>query len=677
MSDKTKRRVETSLSAIFALSLVLVAFVLMFSGGSATARQIATLKILDGQVEVRHDGESARTARDGESLREGDVVETLLDGRAAIEYFDGSVTRLDFDTTLELRSLESPDPEAGPKLIEISQREGNTYNRVVESTDPASRFAIQTPTATASVDGTVYAVMVNDDGSTTIATLEGLVTASATSGVVDVPAGKMVIVDTRGSVGALLDIPDTLLNSDWLTFNRCAVERLDACLPPDRAAPEGSEDESGGGSPGPRSVPPDEPVEGPSADDGARPPGRNQQPDAEFTASPRFGPAPLRVDFIDTSADPDGDSLSRMWYFGDGTSQNGGSTPMHVYDRQGHYAVTLVVTDPSGASDTRTRVISVGARADHRAPRVRITSRPENPTYARDARFRFRSSEPGTGFICTLDGDRQPCGPAIPVRIGNDVTSSVDYTNLATGRHSFTVWMTDASGNTGSDSFSWTILARARFDHIVISPSSAPIDLGDAQNYTAEAFDRNGDSLGNVTADTNFSIRPSGSCSGNTCTPTSAGTHTVVGKYHGDTDTATLIVSASSRCPNYALSFHRRPPSVIDAGHRFNVQIRVEVLSGGDPDGPLAISLSGAPFSSGETSEIWSGNGTVVFNALRVDQPGSYEVIATAHCTRPPDPAAVRVTEHRGGGAAMDAGLMPVLPALEAIRRRLRSRRAP
>ena len=672
MSDKAKRRVEASLSAMFVLALFLVAAVLMFSGGSATARQIATLRILDGSVQVRHESGSVQLAKEGESLRAGDVLETGTDGRAAIEYFDGSVSRLDFDTTFVLESLETIDDEDDSRLIELSQLDGNSYNRVVELADPASRFAIRTPTATTSVRGTVYAVLVNEDGSTTIATLEGRVSASADAGALDIPEGKMVVVGVGGSVGPLLDIPEGLLNSEWISFNRCALDAAAGCEPPESDGP-GPEGEPGDEPGRPRPAPDGGNIGGPTIDGDAVPPGINRQPDAGFIASPGFGPAPLRVDFTDTSVDPDGDSLTRAWDFGDGASQNAGTTPTHTYVSPGNYTVTLLVTDPDGASDTQTREISVGTRADDEAPVVRITNRPHDPTHARNAHFRFRSSEAGTGFVCTLDGDRRPCGPGSPVQTGNDVVGSVDYSDLSTGPHSFRVSMSDASGNSGSDSHSWTILPRASdFDHIVISPSNATIELGDSRSYTAEAFDTNGDSMGNVTADTRFTIQPSGSCSGNTCTPTSAGSHTVIGRFSGDSDAASLMVEEPPvpECPHYALSFHTRPPASIRAGHPFNVQIRVEVLTGGDPDGPLTISLGGAPFSSGETSEVWSGNGTVVFNGLRIDQPGSYALTATARCARATDPASVTVTDGPGGGAGVAVGLAILLPASEAIRRR-------
>jgi uncharacterized repeat protein (TIGR01451 family) len=45
-------------------------------------------------------------------------------------------------------------------------------------------------------------------------------------------------------------------------------------------------------------------------------------------------------------------------------------------------------------------------------------------------------------------------------------------------------------------------------DYIVISPATSTISAGDDQTYTAEAFDSNNNSLGDVTSSTDFSIEP-------------------------------------------------------------------------------------------------------------------------------------------------------------------------
>jgi PKD repeat protein len=68
---------------------------------------------------------------------------------------------------------------------------------------------------------------------------------------------------------------------------------------------------------------------------------------ADFTASPTSGAAPLSVSFLDTTAGP---ASSWSWDFGDGqTGQN--QNPTHTYRTPGTYTVRLTSTG-SGSSDT-------------------------------------------------------------------------------------------------------------------------------------------------------------------------------------------------------------------------------------------------------------------------------------------------------------------------------------
>ncbi|MEP6978531.1 MAG: right-handed parallel beta-helix repeat-containing protein, partial [Thermoleophilia bacterium] len=97
------------------------------------------------------------------------------------------------------------------------------------------------------------------------------------------------------------------------------------------------------------------------------------------------------------------------------------------------------------------------------------------------------------------------------------------------------------AGKTGTATLQVTA---GTLDHIVISPSSATISAGGSRAYTVEGFDASNNSLGDVTANTTFTIAPDGSCTGATCTATAAGSHTVTGNDGGKTSTATLTVNA-------------------------------------------------------------------------------------------------------------------------------------
>ncbi|MCJ7769402.1 MAG: Ig-like domain-containing protein, partial [Dehalococcoidales bacterium] len=83
-------------------------------------------------------------------------------------------------------------------------------------------------------------------------------------------------------------------------------------------------------------------------------------------------------------------------------------------------------------------------------------------------------------------------------------------------------------------------------NYIIISPDTATVTAGSSQAYTAEAFDAFGNSLGNITSGTSFSIQggAGGSWSANVYTSENAGTWTVTGTYGGKTDTALLTVTA-------------------------------------------------------------------------------------------------------------------------------------
>jgi PKD repeat protein len=590
VSEKTRRSLEMSITGVFVLALLLVGAVLIFTGGAASAKQFATLHLLGGQVDVRQgDGDAFVPGTEGVSLHEGDVVRTGTSGRASIDYFDGSLTRLDHDTTFTLVTLETLNNASGSELIEAEQGDGNSYNRVAELTDPQSRFDVETPTATASVQGTAYALIV-ESGSTTVAVVDGAVTTTGEGGSVSVPAGKMVRVDAGGTIGVVQDISDDVLASPWLSFNLCDIDHNDACVEGGAPGPPKEPGQPNTGKPSPQTRPgiPPTPTTPPAGagdenggdgngggGNGPGPPASNGRPTAGFTATPDSGQAPLRVRFADTSRDPDGDPISRHWSFGDGSSRNGGISPTHMFHDPGTYTVTLTVQDPDGATDHKSTVIEVGS---------------------------------------------PPAG----------------------------------------------------FDHIVISPSKATIQPGGSQSYTAEAFDTDGASMGNVTATTRFSIGADGSCTDATCTASQPGTHTVTGTFSGDSDSAVLLVEQAPQppCPNYALAFHTRPPDSIEAGKQFNVQVRVDVLQVGFGGGPLTVSLSlgGGSLGGGDMSQTWTGQGIITFNHLSIDQPGTYSITATAPCASPTDAAQILVTE-KGNSNALDVVLVVTGP-LAARRRR-------
>ncbi|WP_440904684.1 cellulose binding domain-containing protein [Catenovulum sp. SX2] len=85
----------------------------------------------------------------------------------------------------------------------------------------------------------------------------------------------------------------------------------------------------------------------------------NHAPTAVATASVTSGEGPLSVTFNATqSADIDGDALTYLWDFGDGSSSTE-VQPSHIYQQQGNYTVSLTVSDGAVSSSAEPITISV------------------------------------------------------------------------------------------------------------------------------------------------------------------------------------------------------------------------------------------------------------------------------------------------------------------------------
>lgn len=175
---------------------------LAFDGVEAQQSPISNVAIvralsLDRELDLRRAGSDAvELAQLMESLNGGDFVQTRANTRAAIQFTDDmSVIRMNPETLLEIRT--EGERGAMTKIVDI--RSGEFWAQV--NRRDGSEYRIQTPTAVAAVRGTEFIVRVEDDGRTTIITLEGLLEFFTDLGTVEIPAG------TRGTATASTEPP--------------------------------------------------------------------------------------------------------------------------------------------------------------------------------------------------------------------------------------------------------------------------------------------------------------------------------------------------------------------------------------------------------------------------------------------------------------------------------------
>lgn len=78
---------------------------------------------------------------------------------------------------------------------------------------------------------------------------------------------------------------------------------------------------------------------------------------ASTATQPNF--APLIVDFSSAGSSDDGQIVSYLWNFGDGSASSSQANPSHSYNVPGQYTVTLTVTDNDSLTDSDTVVVTV------------------------------------------------------------------------------------------------------------------------------------------------------------------------------------------------------------------------------------------------------------------------------------------------------------------------------
>ncbi len=139
-------------------------------------------------------GGSRRAARLGDRIQNvGDGASTGPQSAAtlALDTNIGTLTMGD-NTALRVQELQVL-PEGG-RISRLVVTGGRVRLKVRKFTNPSSRLEIQTPAGVSGVRGTDFGVNVSPNGKTSVATLEGKVTAAAQGQEVEVNAGFQTLI---------------------------------------------------------------------------------------------------------------------------------------------------------------------------------------------------------------------------------------------------------------------------------------------------------------------------------------------------------------------------------------------------------------------------------------------------------------------------------------------------
>jgi hypothetical protein len=197
LSLRTIRVVSVGVLMSFVFATVIGTTGLMANRGSVALGASTTLAIISGEVSVMDPGASEfRMGFDGDILGAGSTLKTGPDAYAILTYFEGSTVSVDPNTILVIETLQAnPD---GSTVIGMRQDIGQTWHAVTRLLTAGSKYEVRTPTATATVRGTLFLVGVQGSGDlglpeTLIETTEGAVAAERVP-TPEKPEGEEIIV---------------------------------------------------------------------------------------------------------------------------------------------------------------------------------------------------------------------------------------------------------------------------------------------------------------------------------------------------------------------------------------------------------------------------------------------------------------------------------------------------
>jgi hypothetical protein len=187
------------------VSVIAVFSAILFTNSLSVVQQVARVKQVSGTVALRPAGAEAFKAITQErNVRVGSLLQTGKDGRATLWWPDGTSLRVDPGSELTIERCRF-DKRKDSLFSQFSLKAGRVWVHVVRMLSADSKFEISTPTATAGVRGTTFAVEVGQDGATDVFVYEGAVEVTAGKQSLSVKAGQAMAVagDGQASVREL------------------------------------------------------------------------------------------------------------------------------------------------------------------------------------------------------------------------------------------------------------------------------------------------------------------------------------------------------------------------------------------------------------------------------------------------------------------------------------------
>jgi hypothetical protein len=171
-------------------------------------QRFAGVARVEGTVEYQRRGEGAwQPVTEKTLLQTDDVVRTTSNATAELHWLDGTRLRLAPSTTMTIKkSTYNTLKHTQTSLFRLDL--GKVWVRIIRTLSHSSKFAVETPTATAAVRGTIFSVAVAEKTKETkVSVYDGTVEVTSSATPVSVPPGFSARVTTFNAAPAVANIP--------------------------------------------------------------------------------------------------------------------------------------------------------------------------------------------------------------------------------------------------------------------------------------------------------------------------------------------------------------------------------------------------------------------------------------------------------------------------------------
>ena len=194
-----KSRVVLGCMALVLTLALLISLVGCGGGGPAVPCKISSVS---GDVQVLRSGSTESVnATNGMELAVGDTITTGDNGSAKLTFFEGSVMEIKANSEILVNELSTAT--TGSTTVSLMEQVGSTINRIGKLVDSSSKYEVETPAAVAVVRGTVFDLLVQQNGTTTVKAEEDSVSFTASGVTLTVNEG----FQSSASVGGTPSTP--------------------------------------------------------------------------------------------------------------------------------------------------------------------------------------------------------------------------------------------------------------------------------------------------------------------------------------------------------------------------------------------------------------------------------------------------------------------------------------